>query len=71
MVPFDDKSAFTTSGIRLGTAAITTRGLKENDMDTIAELISTVVDNLNNDTIVAEVKTKVNQLMDGRALFNE
>lgn len=71
MVPFDDKSAFTTSGIRLGTAAITTRGLKENDMDTIAEFISTVVDNLSNDTIIAEVKTKVNQLMDGRALFNE
>ncbi|WP_120489291.1 serine hydroxymethyltransferase [Bergeyella cardium] len=71
MVPFDDKSAFTTSGIRLGTAAITTRGLKENDMDTIAELISTVVDNLSNDTIIAEVKSKVNQLMDGRALFNE
>ena len=71
MVPFDDKSAFTTSGIRLGTAAITTRGLKENDMDTIAEFISTVVDNLSNDTIIAEVKSKVNQLMDGRALFNE
>ncbi len=71
MVPFDDKSAFTTSGIRLGTAAITTRGLKENDMDTIAEFISTVVDNLSNDTIIAEVKSKVNQLMDGRVLFNE
>lgn len=70
MVPFDDKSAFTTSGIRLGTAAITTRGLKETEMDTIAELISTVVDNLNNETILAEVKTKVNQLMEGRALFN-
>ena len=46
MVPFDDKSPFTTSGIRLGTAAITTRGLKENDMETIAGLISEVVDNI-------------------------
>ena len=69
MVPFDDKSAFTTSGIRLGTAAITTRGLKETDMDTIADLISTVVDNINNETIISEVRAKVNQLMDGRELF--
>lgn len=46
MVPFDDKSPFTTSGIRLGTAAITTRGLNENDMETIAGLISEVVDNI-------------------------
>ncbi len=69
MVPFDDKSAFTTSGIRLGTAAITTRGLKETDMDTIADLISTVVDNINNETIISEVRAKVNQLMDGRKLF--
>lgn len=69
MVPFDDKSAFTTSGIRLGTAAITTRGLKETDMDTIADLISTVVDNINNETIISKVRAKVNQLMDGRELF--
>ncbi len=69
MVPFDDKSAFTTSGIRLGTAAITTRGLKETDMDTIADLISTVVDNINNETIISEVRAKVNQLMDRRELF--
>ena len=71
MVPFDDKSAFTTSGIRLGTAAITTRGLKENDMQTVATLISDVVDNINNETVIAEVRTKVNQLMEGRALFND
>lgn len=70
MVPFDDKSAFTTSGIRLGTAAITTRGLKENEMDTIAELISNVVDNISNDAVLADVKKKVNQLMDGRPLFS-
>ena len=69
MVPFDDKSAFTTSGIRLGTAAITTRGLKETDMDTIADLISTLVDNINNETIISEVRAKGNQLMDGRELF--
>ncbi|RRQ45833.1 serine hydroxymethyltransferase [Chryseobacterium sp. SC28] len=70
MVPFDDKSPFTTSGIRLGTAAITTRGLKENDMPTIAGLISEVVDGIGNDEVIASVKKKVNDLMQGRALFN-
>ncbi|WOC51507.1 serine hydroxymethyltransferase [Bergeyella porcorum] len=70
MVPFDDKSAFTTSGIRLGTAAITTRGLKENDMATIADLISDVVDNINNDTVIAEVRKKVNAMMEGLPLFS-
>ena len=70
MVPFDDKSPFTTSGIRLGTAAITTRGLKENDMATIAGLISEVVDNIKNENTLQAVKKKVNQLMEGRELFN-
>lgn len=70
MVPFDDKSAFTTSGIRLGTAAITTRGLKENDMATIADLISDVVDNINNDAVIAEVCKKVNVMMEGLPLFS-
>ncbi|MBV6879097.1 serine hydroxymethyltransferase [Epilithonimonas ginsengisoli] len=70
MVPFDDKSPFTTSGIRLGTAAITTRGLKENDMATIANLISEVVDNITNEEVLGSVKKKVNELMEGHALFN-
>lgn len=70
MVPFDDKSPFTTSGIRLGTAAITTRGLKENDMDTIAGFISDVVDNIKNEEVIASVRKKVNELMEGKALFN-
>ena len=70
MVPFDDKSAFTTSGIRLGTAAVTTRGLKENDMDTIAELISNVVDNIKDDNVIADVRKKVNAMMDGIPLFS-
>ncbi|MCD9853829.1 serine hydroxymethyltransferase [Epilithonimonas sp. JDS] len=70
MVPFDDKSPFTTSGIRLGTAAITTRGLKENDMETIAGLISEVVDNISNEEVLTSVRKKVNELMEGHALFN-
>lgn len=69
MVPFDDKSPFTTSGIRLGTPAITTRGLEEADMETIAELISNVVNDLNNETVLADVRKKVNALMEGRGLF--
>ena len=69
MVPFDDKSAFTTSGIRLGTAAITTRGLKENDMATIAGLINEVVMNLKDDAVISEVRKKVNALMDEKPLF--
>lgn len=70
MVPFDDKTAFTTSGIRLGTAAITTRGLKEADMATVAGLISEVVDHIKDDHVIENVKSKVNQLMEGRLLFN-
>lgn len=70
MVPFDDKSAFTTSGIRLGTAAITTRGLKEADMQVLAGLINDVVTNLTDDQKIAAVRTEVNKLMEGRALFN-
>lgn len=69
MVPFDDKSAFLTSGIRLGTAAITTRGLKENDMPKIAELISEVVDNIKDDAAISGVKKKVNEMMESRELF--
>lgn len=70
MVPFDDKSAFTTSGIRLGTAAITTRGLKEEDMATIAGLINDVVMNIKDEAVISGVRNKVNQLMEGRSLFN-
>lgn len=70
MVPYDDKSAFTTSGIRLGTAAITTRGLKENDMDGIAELINNVVENIDNETVIADVRKKVNAMMEGIPLFS-
>lgn len=69
MVPFDDKSPFITSGIRFGTPALTTRGLKEADMDTIADLVSKVVDNLKDEKVLAEVKKSVNELMSGRPLF--
>ncbi|MCS3871105.1 glycine/serine hydroxymethyltransferase [Chryseobacterium ginsenosidimutans] len=52
------------------TAAITTRGLKENDMDTLAGFISEVVDNIKNEEVLTSVRKKVNELMEGKALFN-
>lgn len=70
MVPYDDKSPFITSGIRLGTPAVTTRGLKEQDMETIAELISEIVADIDNEKTIEAVKNKVNQMMSERALFN-
>ncbi|TMM56934.1 serine hydroxymethyltransferase [Maribacter algarum] len=70
MVPFDDKSPFVTSGIRFGTAAITTRGLIENDMATIVDLVDEVLINAEDEAIIANVKSKVNKLMAGKALFN-
>ncbi len=70
MVPFDDKSPFVTSGIRFGTAAITTRGLKEADMSVIVDLVDEVLTNAEDEAKIAEVKKKVNALMSGRELFN-
>ena len=70
MVPFDDKSPFVTSGIRFGTPAITTRGLGEEDMVIIVDLIDHVIKNHENLNEVFEVKKMVNNLMDGRPLFN-
>ena len=70
MVPFDDKSPFVTSGIRVGTAAITTRGLKEQDMETIVDLIDRVINNIENQSILEAVAKEVHSLMKGRALFN-
>jgi glycine hydroxymethyltransferase len=70
MVPFDDKSPFVTSGIRIGTAAITTRGLKENDMQVIADLIDQVIQNPFDEANLETVASKVNEFMGERALFN-
>ncbi|MEZ4970562.1 MAG: serine hydroxymethyltransferase [Flavobacteriaceae bacterium] len=70
MVPFDDKSPFVTSGIRFGTAAITTRGLKEDQMKVIVDLIDQVLMNPEDVKIIDGVREKVNALMHSRALFN-
>jgi glycine hydroxymethyltransferase len=69
MVPFDDKSPFVTSGIRIGSAAVTTRGMKENDMDTIISLIDEVIMNWENEKVLESVASKVNTLMGDLPLF--
>lgn len=70
MVPFDTESPFVTSGIRVGTPAITTRGLKETDMAYVVDLIDEVINNYENETVLEGVAEKVNELMGGRPLFN-
>jgi glycine hydroxymethyltransferase len=69
MVPFDDKSAFVTSGIRIGSPAITTRGLKEKDCLKIVELIDRVLVNKDNHKELMKVKKKVNTMMEKFPLF--
>ncbi len=69
MVPFDTRSPFSTSGIRVGTSAITSRGLKEDDMRTIVGLIDEVISNIDNEEAIAKVRTKVNTLMADKPMF--
>ena len=69
MVPFDTKSPFVTSGIRVGTAAITTRGLKEKQMEKIVELIDTVLKDPENEQNIKKVRKKVNELVEKFPLY--
>ncbi len=69
MVPFDDKSPFVTSGIRIGTPAITSRGISSADIPQIVELIDHVLMNISNDAEINKVKEKVHHLMSKRPLF--
>ncbi len=69
MVPFDSRSAFQTSGIRLGTPAITTRGAKENLMVEIAEMIEKVLDNYDNPEVIASIRQHINERMSQYPLF--
>ncbi len=69
MVPFDDQSPFITSGIRFGTSAITTRGLKEADMETIVGFIDEVLVNPTNEKGISSIQQKVSDLMSSRPLF--
>ena len=68
-MPYDERSAFQTSGIRLGTAAMTTRGAKEDMMHLIADLIDEVLADPENDKVIKSVREKVNATMSGYPLF--
>ena len=69
MVPFDTRSPFVTSGIRVGVAAITTRGLKEADMETIAGFIDEAITNHTNDEALEAIAERVYDFMEERPLF--
>lgn len=69
MVPFDSRSPFQTSGLRVGTPAITTRGLKEEHMEPIVELIDEVISDIENEAVIESVKKRVNDMMGGFPLF--
>ena len=69
MVPFDEESPFVTSGIRLGTPAMTTRGLKEPDMETIVDLVNTVLENHDNEKVIKSIKSRVNDWMTSFPLY--
>ncbi len=68
MVPFDTRSPFQTSGIRVGTPAVTTRGLKENDIKLVVNLIDKVLNNISDEKVLGDVRHQVEQLMSGRPL---
>ena len=70
-VPFDDKSPFVTSGMRVGVPAITTRGMKENDMPDVVDLVDKILMNLDNEKIIATVKNEVIELMNKFPLYPE
>ena len=69
MVPFDSRTPFTTSGIRVGTPAVTTRGLKEADMPVIVDLIDQVLSDVENEQVLAKVRKTVNDMMSPRPLY--
>ena len=69
MVPFDSRSPFQTSGLRFGTPAITTRGLKEDKMDYIVELIDRVLADHENEENISSVRAEVNKMMEEYPLF--
>ena len=70
-VPFDDKSPFVTSGIRVGVPAITTRGMKEEHMETIVSLVDRVLMNIDDEKTIHEVKTQVKEFMKQFPLYPE
>jgi glycine hydroxymethyltransferase len=70
-VPFDDKSPFVTSGIRVGVPAITSRGMKENDMETVVNMVDKVLMHIDDEKVVAGVKEEVKTFMQQFPLYPE
>ena len=70
MVPFDSRSPFTTSGLRIGTPAVTTRGLKEAEMPIIVDLLDQVICDIENPAVLEKVKKQVNEMMGEYPLFS-
>ena len=70
MVPFDSRSPFLTSGLRVGTPAVTTRGLREEDMGLIVDLIDEVISNIENEAVIKRVGGKVIKMMNSFPLFS-
>ena len=71
MIPFDTKSPFVTSGIRVGTAAVTTRGMKEEQMDEIGDLINKAVENFDKEDALSKIKEEVKTLCSKFSLYPE
>lgn len=71
MVPFDDKSPFVTSGIRVGTAALTTRGLKESDMIKVVDWIDDIISDIDNEELISTTKIEINEFMKGFEFYPE
>lgn len=70
-VPFDDKSPFVTSGIRLGSPALTTRGMRESEMKIIGELISDVIENIGSEDVKSKVSNEIKELTAGFDFYNK
>jgi glycine hydroxymethyltransferase len=70
-VPFDQKSPFITSGVRIGTPALTTRGMKEPEMEKIADLMCRVLSDYKNDVVIAEVREETRALCEAFPLYPE
>ncbi|MCK4596769.1 serine hydroxymethyltransferase, partial [bacterium] len=71
MIPFDPRTPFNPSGIRLGTPALTTRGMKEEQMKQVGRFIAEVIDNVNDESVYARVKGKVGELCEAFPLYED
>ena len=69
MVPFDSRSPFQTSGIRVGTSAITTRGIKDDQIPTIVDFVDQVISNIESETVINKVGSDINDMMGKYPLF--